>query len=291
MESGEWRRTDEMSLGEDAGRGRLAPFMRQWRQYARTHGRRTAAIALIVAFVLVFASQLFPWADVRTAPDRGPSFTVSIDDGANTLFVSYYLLWVAVLALAGATVYASDRARRPLFGAAMGAIVAQFIAIVPLLRHPSALALNRIDQFNGGGDGATTLIVTRQPGIFCAVVALAVLAVGMVLAVGGTVLPPVVRDEVAPEVHDDPPGEHVAVAVSPVEPAASNGYGTVGASQGPNGTAPNPSQPPPGYPSVSVFTVESIEAVPDAPGAPSTPPPGQDHSPYLRPLGNEQYRP
>src|SRR5215475_13749192 len=281
METGEWRRTDEMSLGEDAGRGRLAPTMRQWRQYARTHGRRTAAIALIVAFVLVFASQLFPWADVRTAPDRGPSFTVSIDDGANTLFVSYYLLWVAVLGLAGATVYASDRARRPLFGATMGAIVAQFVAIVPILRHPSALALNRIDQFDQSGDGATTLIVTRQPGIFCAVVALAVLAAGMVLAVGGTVLPPVERDEVASEVNDDPPGEHLAVAVSPIEPAASNGYQPVGAPHVPNGAAPHPSEPPPGYPSVSVFTVESIEAVPETPVAPPMPSGDQDHSPYL----------
>ena len=276
MESGEWHRTDEVSLGDRLGPNRFAPAARHWRHYARTHGQRAAGAALIVTFVLVLASQWFPWADIHPDRGSGADLKVGIDNAMTTMVLTYYLMWVIALALAGATVFAPARARRALFGASMGSIAALFISIVPLLRHPKGL-VNQIGDLLSP-TGATTLVVTRQPGMFCAVAALAVLAAGMVLAVGGDVLP-----AASPGAAAD---ESTPVATTPrtaaMDAAASDGRHSVGNAMP---TSPQPAQA--GYPAL---TVEGVEALPDAPVAARAPQAEQDHSPFVRPLGNDQYR-
>jgi hypothetical protein len=319
MDSGDWRRADELApappedwTGEANGRDdrpteaprrvlALAGAVRDWRQYASRHGRRSAAIGLVVVFVLLLCSQWVPWADVEpigggaggqaTNGQLGSAFTVGIDDGATTLVLTYYLLWVIVLALAGATVFANGRVRQPLFGATVGATVVQFVAILPLLRHPKGLVGNVSDVASFGD--ATELVVTRQPGMYLAVVALIVLAGSMALAVEGNVFPSLAPESAAepeagtalrrPDRTTDGIEIDVISEALPVEPV----------SPPPVGPAPVPEPPrqspgPHGYPGVSAFTVGGVEpADPPRPPRPSGP---SDHSAYTRPLRDEDYR-
>jgi hypothetical protein len=287
-EPGEWRPLEELiSGGEETDRSGLSAFrphiMRWRRQMART-GRRSAAIGLAVAFVLLFSSQWLSWANVGTdGPGQSSEVGVGIDGGPTILVLAYYLIWALVLALAGATVYAPRRARHALFGAAIGAIAVQFVAVVPLLRHPKGLVgvdVTNLPQFQN----ATELVVTRQAGMFCAVAALLVLAFSMVLAVGGDVVPPV-RDDSADETADAlelVEGEVQANDEAPHEPPAHD-------LTGPTVASSRPSSPMPvGHLEIDGLTVESVEMPPEAPN--SVPSAEKDHSAYVRPLGNEQYR-
>ena len=204
--------------------------------------------------------------------------------------LTYHLMWVIVLALAGATVFASRRSRQPLFGATIGAIVVQFVAIVPLLRHPKGLIVNAISDI-GAGSGATELIVTRGAGMFCAVAALVVLAGSMVFAVQGNVLPSLDADSRdaepfagTPEFQPDlPDGElDIDIEVLPEQSATSDGRHSAPPAID---TAPEPH----GKPDVVAFTVEAVEGLPEHPDVPPLPP-VTDHSAYARPLGNDKYR-
>jgi hypothetical protein len=284
-EPGEWRPLEElMSGGEETGRSGLNTFraqiMRWRRQMART-GRRSAAIGLAVTFVLLFSSQWLSWANVGTdGPGQSSGVGVGIDGGPTILVLAYYLIWAVVLALAGATVYAPWRARHALFGAAVGAIAVQFVAIVPLLRHPKGLVgvdITNLPQFQN----ATELVVTRQAGMFCAVAALFVLAFSMVLAVGGDVVPPI-RDGSADETVDAlelVDGEPSTDDEARHEPPAHD-------LTGPTVASARPSSPVPvGHLEIDGLTVESTEM--PATSAPSS---EKDHSAYVRPLTNEQYR-
>jgi hypothetical protein len=287
-EPGEWRPLEELISGrEDTGRSGLNTFrpqiMRWRRQMART-GRRSAAIGLAVTFVLLFSSQWLSWANVGTdGPGQSSGVGVGIDGGPTILVLAYYLIWAVVLALAGATVYAPRRARHALFGAAVGAIAVQFVAIVPLLRHPKGLVgvdVTNLPQFQT----ATELVVTRQAGMFCAVAALVVLAFSMVLAVGGDVVPPI-RDESADQAVDAldlVEGEPSADDEAQHEPPAHD-------LTGPTVASTRPSSPVPvGHLEVDGLTVESVEMPPEPPNSLSSA--EKDHSAYVRPLGNEQYR-
>jgi hypothetical protein len=307
MDTGQWRRPDEASAHDiDDGLAprpnRLATSARQWWRYVTVNGRRSAAIGVAFTFVLLLASQWIPWAKVQpqtgsvtdasgsgavgTLDLVGGAYKVGIDDASTTLTLSYYLIWVIALALAGATVFASRRTRQPLFGAAIGAIVVQFVAIVPLLRHPKGLIVNSISDI-AAGSNATELVVTREPGIFCAVAALLVLAAAMVLAVDGKVLPSLSDEPGAqPDVGTPEPARDVPaieVEVLPAQDVAADGRDAL-ASASDSGTAPQV------YPDVVAFTVESVEGMPERPDAIPTSPAKTDHSAYARPLGNEQYR-
>jgi hypothetical protein len=313
MDTGEWRRFDEPAAVADIDEddqprpSRLALARRQWRSYVIQHGRRGAVIGLGATFVLLLASQWMPWANVtpRTTATNGVdansasiqnvelvvkgTYGVGINDASTAMTLTYHLMWVIVLALAGATVFASSRSRQPLFGATIGAIVVQFVAIVPLLRHPKGLIVNAISEI-AAGNGATELIVTRGAGLFCAAAALIVLAGSMVFAVQGNVLPSLAADDEAepfggtPEFAPDlPDGDlEVDIEVLPEQSATSDG----------RHSAPPAIDTPPepqGKPDVVAFTVEAVEGLPEHPDVPSAPP-VTDHSAYARPLGNDKFR-
>jgi hypothetical protein len=313
MDTGEWRRSDEPAPvadidEDDAPRpSRLALARGRWRGYVTQHGRRGAVIGFAVTFVLLLASQWLPWANVvpqsRQTPNFGATdngvatlatsssgpFNVGIDDANTAMILTYHLIWVIVLALAGATVFASRRTRQPLFGAAIGAIVVQFVAIIPLLRHPRGLIVNAISEI-AAGTGATELVVTRQAGMFCAFAALVVLAGSMVFAVEGDVLPSLAADADAEPMVGTPeptPGFpavdiQVDIEVLPDQPVTSDGRNS-----GPPAIEAVPE--PPGQPDVVAFTVEAVEGLPEHPAVPD-PPAATDHSAYARPLSNDKYR-
>ncbi len=314
MDTGEWRQSDELAPvtdieDDDAPRpSRLALARRHWRGYVIQHGRRGAVIGLAATFVLLLASQWLPWANVVPQSQQTPNldatgsavvgtfsttssgaFDVGIDDASTAMILTYHLMWVIVLALAGATVFASRRARQPLFGATIGAIVVQFVAILPLLRHPKGLIVNAIANI-AASSGANELIVTRGAGMFCAMAALVVLAGAMVFAVQGNVLPSTAADEEAdetfagtPEFAPDVPDVDLVVDIEvlPEQPAMSDGHHSVP-------TAVETDEPL-SQPDVVAFTVEPVEGLPEHPDVPA-PPPVTDHSAYARPLGNDKYR-
>ena len=313
MDTGEWRRLDEPVAVTDIDEddqprpSRLALARDRWLNYVIRHGRRGAVIGLGITFVLLLASQWMAWATVtpQSTPtsvvdsngnpeqslqiDVRGTYDVGINDANTAMTLTYHLMWVIVLALAGATVFASRRSRQPLFGATIGAIVVQFVAILPLLRHPKGLIVNAISEI-AAGSGATELIVTRGAGMFCAVAALIVLAGSMVFAVQGNVLPSFAADEEGaepfagtPEFAPDPLDVDldVDIEVLPEQSATSDGHHS----------APPAIDTPPephGQPDVVAFTVEAVEGLPDHPDVP--PSPASDHSAYARPLGNEDYR-
>jgi hypothetical protein len=303
MDSGEWRRFDEPAAVTDVDdddaprRSRLALARDQWRSYVVRRGRRGAVIGLGITFVLLLASQWMPWANIT--PQSTPSddvqvlvrgaYDVGIDDSNTAMILTYHLMWVIVLALAGATVFASRRMRQPLFGATIGAIVVQFIAIVPLLRHPKGLIVNAISDIAARSD-ATELVVTRGAGMFCAVAALVVLAGSMVFAVEGNVLPSPAADAEAepmtgtPGPAPDLPDVDIAVDIEilPDQPATPDGHHSAPPAID---TAPEPH----GQPDVVAFTVEAVEGLPEHPVVPP-PPAATDHSAYARPLSNDKYR-
>lgn len=309
MDTGEWRRLDEPEAVTDVDAGdqprpsRLSLAGHQWRSYLIRHGRRGSVIGLGITFVLLLASQWMPWANVVPQPGQttdssnfsnitsslSGGFNVGIDDASTSMTLTYNLMWVIVLALAGATVFASRRSRQPLFGATIGAIVVQFVAILPLLRHPKGLIVNAISEI-AAGSGATELIVTRGSGLFCAVAALVVLAGAMVFAVQGNVLPsPSVEEEDepfagTPEFAPDRPDVDldVDIEVLPEQSVTSDGRHSAP-------PAIHTGAEPQSKPDVVAFTVEPVEGLPDHPDVPP-PPPASDHTAYARPLGNEDYR-
>ena len=316
MDTGQWGRSDELVPvtdidADDSSRpprpSRLALARHQWRSYVSQHGRHGAVIGLGITFVLLLASQWMPWANVapQLTPTNGvdpneSSFQsvelvvrgthdVGINDANTAMTLTYYLMWVIVLALAGATVFASRRSRQPLFGATIGAVVVQFVAILPLLRHPKGLIINAISEI-GARTGATELIVTRGAGMFCAVAALVVLAGSMVFAVQGNVLPSLAADEAeepfagTPDFAPDLPDEDldVDIEVLPEQSATSDGRHSAPPAID---TAPEPH----GKPDVVAFTVEAVEGLPEHPDV-AEPAPASDHSAYARPLGNDKYR-
>jgi hypothetical protein len=311
MDTGEWRRIDEPApvtdIDEDDSPrpSRLALARRQWQRYVTRHGRRGAVVGLGITFVLLFASEWMPWANVTPQSaggldDSGDSigtlsslpgggFSVGIGDANTLMIVTYHLMWVIVLGLAGATVFASRRVRQPLFGATIGATVVQFVAIVPLLRHPRGLIVNAISDIASGSD-ATALVVTRGAGMFCGVAALVVLAGSMVLAVQGNVLPSATADDrdeptaATPEFEPHIPAVDldVDIEVLPEQPTTPEGRHSAPPAIG---TAPEPADPP----DVVAFTVEAVEGLPEHPVAPA-PSTAVDHSAYARPLGNDKYR-
>jgi hypothetical protein len=314
MDTGEWRRLDEPAAVPDIDEddeprpSRLVLARHQWRSYVIRHGRRGSVIGLGITFVLLVASQWMPWANVapQSTPSAGPddngnpvatvpllangTYDVGINDANTAMTLTYHLMWVIVLALAGATVFASRRSRQPLFGATIGAIVVQFVAILPLLRHPKGLIVNAISEI-AAGSGATELIVTRGAGMFCAVAALVVLAGAMVFAVQGNVLPSPAADEEAdepfagtPEFAPDFPDAEldVDIEVLPEQSATSDGRHSAPPAID---TAPEPHSKP----DVVAFTVEAVEGLPEHPDVPS-PPPVTDHTAYARPLGDDKYR-
>jgi hypothetical protein len=314
MDTGEWRRLDEPAAvtdvdKDDASRpSRLGWARHQWRGYVTRHGRRGAVIGLGVTFVLLLASQWMPWASVVPQSRPSPNFdatgdafstlatsssgpvNVSIDDANTAMILTYHLIWVIVLALAGATVFASRRTRQPLFGAAIGAIVVQFAAIVPLVRHPRGLIINAISDI-ASGTGATELVVTRQAGMFCAVAALVVLAGAMVFAVQGNVLPSLAADKEddepfagTPEFAPDLPDADLDVDIEVLPEQSGTADGRHSAPPAID-TAPEPQ----GKPDVVAFTVQAVEGLPEHPDVPA-PPPSTDHSAYARPLGNDDYQ-
>jgi hypothetical protein len=313
MDTAEWRRFDEPAAVTDIDEddsprpSRLALARHQWRSYVIQHGRRGAVIGLGITFVLLLASQWMPWANVtpQVTPTNGVdanassfqsvelvvrgTYDVGINDANTAMTLTYHLMWVIVLALAGATVFASRRSRQPLFGATIGAIVVQFVAILPLLRHPKGLIVNAISDI-AAGSGATELIVTRGAGMFCAVAALIVLAGSMVFAVQGNVLPSLAADKAdvpfagTPDFAPDLPDvdADVDIEVLPEQSATSDGHHSPAPAID---TAPEPH----GKPDVVAFTVEAVEGLPEHPDVP-TPPPVTDHSAYARPLGNDKFR-
>jgi hypothetical protein len=319
MDTAEWRRFDEPAavtdIDEDDSppRSRLALARHHWRSYVNRHGRRGSVIGLGITFVLLLASQWMPWANI--VPQANPTtsfdangnptstvellgngtYNVGINDANTAMTLTYYLMWVIVLALAGATVFASRRVRQPLFGATIGAIVVQFVAIVPLLRHPRGLIVNAISDIAAGTE-ATELVVTRGSGMFCAVAALVVLAGAMVFAVQGNVLPSLASDDEneafdgTPEFEPDIPDADldvdmldVDIEVLPEPPATLDGRHSVP-------PAIDTAHEPAMQPDVVAFTVEAVEGLPEHPDVPA-PPPVADHSAYARPLGNDKYRP
>lgn len=314
MDTGEWRRLDEPAAVTDIDEddeprpSRLALARHQWRSYVIRHGRRGSVIGLGITFVLLAASQWMPWANV--APQSTPStsldvngnpvptvpllasgtYDVGINDANTAMTLTYHLMWVIVLALAGATVFASRRSRQPLFGATIGAIVVQFVAILPLLRHPKGLIVNAVSEI-AASSGATELIVTRGAGMFCAVAALVVLAGAMVFTVRGNVLPSPAADEEddepfagTPEFAPDLPDVDldVDIEVLPEQSVTSDGHHSAP-------PAIDTAAEPYSKPDVVAFTVEAVEGLPEHPDVPPSPP-ATDHSAYARPLGNEKYR-
>lgn len=310
MDTGQWRRSDELTPvtdvdADDSPRpSRLALARRQWRGYLIRHGRRGGVIGFGITFVLLLASQWMPWASVvpqatngvvnsggavSTLSTTAGAVDVGIDDANTVMTLTYHLMWVIVLALAGATVFASRRSRQPLFGATIGAIVVQFIAIVPLLQHPKGLIINSIAGIAAGND-ATELIVTRGAGMFCAVAALIVLAGAMVFAVEGNVLPSFAADEgdasfagtpdFAPTIPDAE--LNADIEVLPEQSVTSDGRHSAS-------PAVDTALEPKGKTDVVAFTVEAVEGLPEHPDvAPA--PPVTDHSAYARPIANDKYR-
>ncbi len=312
MDTGEWRRSDELAAVTDIDEddeprpSRLALARHHWGSYVIRHGRRGAVIGLGITFVLLLASQWMPWANVTPQPTptngvdsnsssfqsgeivvRG-SYDIGINDANTAMTLTYHLMWVIVLALAGATVFASRRSRQPLFGATIGAIVVQFVAIVPLLRHPKGLIVNAISDI-ASVSGASELIVTRGAGMFCAVAALIVLTGSMVFAVQGNVLPSLAADEAdvpfagTPDFAPDLPEADLDVDIEVLPEQSPDSDGRHSAPPAID-TAPEPH----GEPDVVAFTVEAVEGLPEHPDVP--PPPVTDHSAYARPLGNDKYR-
>jgi hypothetical protein len=313
MDTGEWRRFDEPAAVTDVDdddaprRSRLASARDQWRSYVIRRGQRGAVIGLGITFVLLFASQWMPWANVtpQSTPTAGfdatgsavtgaqflarGTYDVGIDDSNTAMILTYHLMWVIVLALAGATVFASRRLRQPLFGATIGAIVVQIIAIIPLLRHPRGLIINAISDIAASSD-ASELVVTRGAGMFCAVAALVVLAGSMVFAVEGNVLPSIAADAEAEQITSTPgpapdlPAVDIAVDIEivPEPPVTSDGR---------DETPPaiDTVREPHGQPDVVAFTVEAVEGLPEHPVVPA-PPAVTDHSAYARPLSKDKYR-
>ncbi|HKE63795.1 MAG TPA: hypothetical protein VKB59_03985 [Micromonosporaceae bacterium] len=287
-EAAAWRPLDEVTAARDDG-GRwtdtFVQISRDWRRYLDVHGQRSAAAGLLAAFVLLVVSQSAPWASVGAARvDHSQDVPIGIDGGSTALVLTYYVMWTIVLSLAGATVFAPPRVRQPLFGATVGALVVQFVAILPLVRHPKMLVSAEVAASAQFGD-ASELLVTRQPGMFCAVTALVVLAAAMVCAVGGNVMP-------APPVPAAPDVEIVDTAGStdgtPSDVSSTQAAEAVGRHSA--NAAPPTSPAPIGTLSVDALHVEMVEALPEASIDPPTGHPEADHSAYVRPLGNEQYR-
>jgi len=310
MDTGDWRRFDEPAAVTDIDEdesprpSRLAQARSQWRRYVTRHGRRGSVIGLGVTFVLLLASQWMPWASVVPHTSDGVvdpggavsvfssssgTFDVGIDDANTAMILTYHLMWLIVLALAGATVFASRRVRQPLFGATIGAIVVQFVAIVPLLQHPRGLIVNAISDIASGSD-ATELVVSRGPGMFCAVAALIVLAGAMVFAVQGNVLPSLAADDESEALDDTPefapdfPDADLDVEIEVLPESSAMPDGRHSAPP-----AIDTAGKPPMQPDVVAFTVEAVEGLPEHPDVP-TPPPVTDHSAYARPLGNDKFR-
>ena len=282
MEHADWSESTELTTGGDdpAWSGRVVSWIRPVGRYAGAAPQRAAMILVTVGFLFVIGAAWFPWANVHTVGDpstRG-DVQVGIADGFVPLTITYYLMWMVVLTLAGATVFAQQRNRLVFFGATVGALVAELVAIMPLLHHPKTLFSSLIAELQTSGGGAD-LLVTRQFGMYCALIAVLVVAAGMVVVVRGRVLPSAAEPAEAPPA---PPQEEEE-AEEPYPPIAIQGTrrGSHRSGGQENDTVDMSADRTP----VNSFMVTAYEALPEQETVPVTPIDPNDHTPYVRPRG------
>lgn len=282
MEHADWSESTELTTGGDdpAWSGRVVSWIRPVGRYAGAAPQRTATILVAVGFLFVIAAAWFPWANVHTVgePTARNDLQVSIADGFVPLTITYYLMWMVVLSLAGATIFAPHRIRLVLFGATTGALVAELIAIMPLLHHPKTMFNNLIDALQTNGGGAD-LLVTRQFGMYCALVAVLVIAAAMVVVVRGRVLPsaaePAEAPSVAPQEDEESEEPYPPIAIQGARRSARRSGGVD------NDTVEVSTDRTP----VNSFMVTGYEALPEQETVPVTPIDPNDHTPYVRPRG------
>jgi hypothetical protein len=287
MEHADWSESTEMTTGGDdpAWSGRVVSWIRPVGQYAGAAPQRLATVLVAVGFLFVLAAAWFPWANVHTVGETTTrnDIQVSIADGLVPLTITYYLMWMVLLSLAGATIFAPQRTRLVFFGATTGALVAQLVALMPLLHHPKTMFSSLIDALQSRGDGAD-LLVTRQSGMYCALLAVLVIAAAMVVVVRGRVLPtttePVeVPVAVAPPAEDEAEEPYPPIAIQGTRRGARHDAGRD------NDTVEvSPDRTP-----ANSFMVTAYEALPEQETMPVTPIDPDDHAPYVRPRGPHRH--
>jgi hypothetical protein len=278
MEHADWGESTELTTGGDdpAWSGRVVSWIRPVGRYASAAPQRAAMVLLGVGSIFVLAAAWFPWANVHTVgePTADNDVQVGIGDGLTTVTITYYLMWMVVLSLAGATIYASARPRNVLFGAAMGAVVGQLVAITPLLHHPKTMFSNVLDVLQTNGNGAD-LLVTRQPGMYCALFGLIVVAASLVVTLRGRVLP-----SAAEAVQAAAPAAPVNEPEETFPPVPGGRHTARHADREPDTLKDTTDRTP-----VNSFMVTAYEALPEQETVPVTPIDPDDHTPYVRPRG------
>lgn len=150
----------------------------------RTGPAQRSAVLLSVGFLLVLASQWYPWVRVTGVSKEFdgvmPLRNGDMINSYGILPIPYYLLWLMVFMSAGSLLFAAGRRRRALFGAAVGALATQLLIVIPVLHRPAVLVYDsRIPN----------LRVVHTAGSYFVIAAFAVIATALVTAVSGKVLP------------------------------------------------------------------------------------------------------
>jgi hypothetical protein len=162
---------------------------RQFHRVSSLSSERLSACLTVGGFILVLASQWFPWVRLsvsRHGDDDSLSDIHSLDMISNggLLQAPYYLLWLVVFAAAGALAFTPAARRRVVFGIGAAALASQSLIVMPLLHHPLSLLNAGLGSVPVHG-----VKVVHTAGSYCLVVAFGVLAAALIVGVGGRVLP------------------------------------------------------------------------------------------------------
>jgi len=162
------------------------PGLRGLQRLPSTH---LAGLLAALGFVLVLGSQMYPWVHVTHRPSRDAlGLIIPADLGilGSTAYlqIPYFILWFGVFAATGVTLFAAPSRRRPAFGVAVGAMAAQLLIVLPVLRHPAQLLSSGLVSA-----APKSLVFVHTLGSYLVIAAFIVLAAALVVAVNGHVLP------------------------------------------------------------------------------------------------------
>jgi hypothetical protein len=152
------------------------------------YATRISVAFYAAGLILVAAAQWFPMVGTGTVARTGPvadgafALTANIATAPSILQIPYYLIWVVVFVLTGTLVFSSRATRPMLFGASVGALGVQALVVLPVLRRP-ALILSVSSELS------SQVSLHRMSGMYYLVAAFVALAVSIVFAVRGQVLP------------------------------------------------------------------------------------------------------
>lgn len=181
---------DEVAWGPGAGAGsdvprtgtRSAAWLTRLGIDARTRVRRLSLLLLAAGCAMTGGAQLLPWVSLASSTTAAGAGDVSITDAQSILQVDYFLTVALAYTLCGAALFAATRrVRRTLGGAALGAVAAHLVLLLPYVKRPYRLYGGSID----GSRFGDAIGFHRGAGMALGVLGVAVLGLAVIVALFG----------------------------------------------------------------------------------------------------------